>query len=477
MGLTCAACHTKQINYNGTPIRIDGGNSTAIELIPWLKLISSSLDHVQKDAEAFKEMVNEIGRTSKVDEADLRKRLNEDAQVVKNFVNFGIFSKNEIGPGRMDAFGGINNAFLGIHTGVWENIAPTNAPVKPPFLWNSSHSAWVEWSGVSNNPFQRNYSEALGVFARYDLKSGSDPKNYSLSTVDARWIARIEKLLRRLSPPQWPQQLLGKIDMSKAERGAQLFKENCATCHSTYPHRWSEPLANGKRMIENTIVPQWIVGTDPGNLNSNALDTNAVVNTKHLKSLFGGKEKVTPAEFFQVLEGGMMQRSLKKQQFSENEILDAFGYHTYESLVASKPPYDSYKAAPRDGSWAIAPYLHNGSVPNLHALLSPAKERPTTFYTNTPFDPVNVGFSLKDTTGGFLFDTRIEGNSNAGHSFENSKGPGVVGRLFTDDERYAIIEYLKSIPTQAGQVTPYGGPSNPVLAKDDKTWFNNRKSR
>jgi hypothetical protein len=42
-------------------------------------------------------------------------------------------------------------------------------------------------------------------------------------------------------------------------------------------------------MIENALVPQAIIGTDPANLKSIGLDTNAVVTTKHLKSLFGGK--------------------------------------------------------------------------------------------------------------------------------------------------------------------------------------------
>jgi RoxA-like, cytochrome c-like len=45
-----------------------------------------------------------------------------------------------------------------------------------------------------------------------------------------------------------------------------------------------------------------------------------------------------------------------------------------------------------DGIWLRAPYLHNGSVPNLHALLFPA-ERPEVFYTGYDvYDWKNVGF-------------------------------------------------------------------------------------
>ena len=72
----------------------------------------------------------------------------------------------------------------------------------------------------------------------------------------------------------------------------------------------------------------------------------------------------------------------------------------------------------------------------------------------------------------YLFDTSMAGNSNAGHSFESGSGSGIIGREFTPTERYALIEYLKSIPNTAGRVTPYGGPSNPVIASKDASWFN-----
>ncbi len=41
-------------------------------------------------------------------------------------------------------------------------------------------------------------------------------------------------------------------------------------------------------------------------------------------------------------------------------------------------------------------------------------------------------------------------------------GNGIIGPLLTDAERWAIVEYLKSIPENAGQVTPFGGPQNAV---------------
>ena len=43
--------------------------------------------------------------------------------------------------------------------------------------------------------------------------------------------------------------------------------------------------------------------------------------------------------------------------------------------------------------------------------------------------------------------------------------------MLSDDERWAIIEYLKSIPTEEGQITPYGGPKDPVEAWKDPSFF------
>ena len=99
-------------------------------------------------------------------------------------------------------------------------------------------------------------------------------------------------------------------------------------------------------------------------------------------------------------------------------------------------------------------------------------ERSKTFYVGREFDPIKVGVDTSGKSGGYLFDTSLVGNSNVGHSFEHGSGPGIIGRELTDAERYAIIEYIKSIPNEAGRVTPYGGPDKPALAADDSTWFN-----
>ncbi len=100
-----------------------------------------------------------------------------------------------------------------------------------------------------------------------------------------------------------------------------------------------------------------------------------------------------------------------------------------------------YKARPLNGIWATAPYLHNGSVPNLWELLKPVNHpgantrRTKTFFVgNREFDKTNVGF--ESDSGPFKFDTALPGNSNAGDEY---------GTTLSDTEKRQLIEYLKSL--------------------------------
>ena len=97
----------------------------------------------------------------------------------------------------------------------------------------------------------------------------------------------------------------------------------------------------------------------------------------------------------------------------------------------------AYKARPLNGIWATAPYLHNGSVPNLWQLLQPPAARVREFYVGSrAFDPVQVGFAIESFPGGFQFDTSLRGNSNSGHDY---------GTALADAQKWELIEYLKSL--------------------------------
>jgi hypothetical protein len=79
------------------------------------------------------------------------------------------------------------------------------------------------------------------------------------------------------------------------------------------------------------------------------------------------------------------------------------------------------RVAPLVGVFATAPYLHNGSVPTLRALLEPPARRPATF-------PLG--------RAGFVLDTRVPGNRSLGHAF---------GTDLTAREKDDLVAFLRSL--------------------------------
>jgi hypothetical protein len=63
--------------------------------------------------------------------------------------------------------------------------------------------------------------------------------------------------------------------------------------------------------------------------------------------------------------------------------------------MLSKTALRSHAARPLYGTWAAAPYLHNGSVPTSYHLLLPPEPRPKTFALGKrEYDPVRLGFTV-----------------------------------------------------------------------------------
>jgi hypothetical protein len=295
----------------------------------------------------------------------------------------------------------------------------------------------------------------MGVFLPVDLSSKSPAEGLLQSNGAILELGQVESLLDRLAPPSWPEDVFGKIDRDKAKAGKALFTELCASCHNAWPYRWTEPNKYGKRFIVVGLTPQSYVGTEP---QFDTLRPLAITGelSKFLPPEFRDKPLLPPFIFSAVLGDEAMEVAIRKLKLTEAQQLVLNGYR---ELPKPPGPDRVYKAAPRDGVWATPPFLHNGSVPNLYEMLIPTAERTKKFYLGGDFDPVKVGFDTTATSGTFLLDTTLLGNSNAGHSFQDGpRGNGVVGPLLTDDQRWALVEYLKSIPEQPGRVTPFGGP-------------------
>jgi mono/diheme cytochrome c family protein len=333
----------------------------------------------------------------------------------------------------MDAFSILYNEMLGTIPGLPANYRTPAAPVSYPFLWLAPQLDWVQWNGSVQNPIARNLGEVVAVFGRTKLVANGGKLDFDASMKTAN-LYKLEQLVSRLRPPAWPEEVLGKIDAEKAKRGAAIYaREKCASCHfEKAPYPLTEPNAAGKRYVRTTQTPLKDVGTDP----RMASDfVNRAAKTGKFAPLVGGRAEAPAPEVFFYALGALTGSDLDKFKLTPAEL---GAYNGYRSPVLPGKDYLlGYKTGPLAGTWATAPYLHNGSVPTLYQLLLPPARRPKTFRVGSrEFDPKEVGHRYDAAAGGFEFDTSLPGNGNSGHDY----GTGV-----TDADRWDLVEYLKTL--------------------------------
>jgi hypothetical protein len=198
----------------------------------------------------------------------------------------------------------------------------------------------------------------------------------------------------------------------------------------------------GVSFIKTQMTGLAEIGTDPAmamNFATRKVSTGGLAPL--LPAPFTGSTQVPAPALLSILVGMASSNAIAGAQppFSQVETAELIGYRL---KAVGLPPYTprnllAYRARPLDGIWATSPYLHNGSVPNLYQLLLPASERLQTFYLGSnDFDPETVGYRSKLGERAFLFDTTLPGNLNTGHDF---------GTNLTNDERWDLIEFLKSL--------------------------------
>ncbi len=191
--------------------------------------------------------------------------------------------------------------------------------------------------------------------------------------------------IQSLRPPPYPKPL----NRSLVKEGGVLFVQNCSKCHGSY---------GGGEKYPNLLIPESVIGTDSLLYKSNYQSPQFVA-------------------WF-------------------NSSWFAQGDHP-----ARLEPFSGYIAPPLDGVWITAPYLHNGSVPDLETLLN-SKARPR--YWSRDFDkPLynydNPGWKYTAHAapeGTTVYNTTLPGYGNYGHNF---------GDRLSNHERKAIIEYLKTL--------------------------------
>lgn len=182
-----------------------------------------------------------------------------------------------------------------------------------------------------------------------------------------------------MPPPKYP----FAVDATLAAKGKPIYDHYCAECHEVGAARTSK------------VIPIAEIGTDTNRM---ATWTQAAAD-----------------------EANQVVKSLG---INRPDMVKNFGY--------CSPPLD--------GLWMRAPYLHNGSVPNLRELLQPVDQRTKIFYVGYDvYDPVNVGFVTQGAEAerlGWKHNGNVRGEGNLGHTY---------GADLSDADKRALLEYLKQL--------------------------------
>lgn len=452
-GFTCAMCHTGQIEYKGKGMVIEGGQSM-IDVFPFVDSIGAAFIATATDstmrAKFYKDAIAE-GYPADRMEKDFEAAV-ATLSHLKSSTPGASIKMLPAGQGRVDAVQGIANRVFGTDLMVPSNQRDASAPVSYPYLWDIWRLSWLQYNGfIPAQADSRNIGEVLGTEGKMNLV-GPDG---SLNPEPLRWktsvqinnLQWIETTLQGLKAPTWPAEVLGAIDQQKADLGKGLFTEKCAGCHGI------KVLPDGKWDV--AIVPLTHIGTDPNQA------TNWAGYSYDLSKL-GMSAKTSAA-----VGTTAAINAVRRQLYADAAIPASEQERDVKFLAPC-----GYKARPLIGVWATPPFLHNGSVRTIFDLLSDS--RPGKFTVGSrEYDPINLGYTEGPSLDNFVLDTSISGNHNTGHWWTDDQSrAGRIGPKLSDDQKYAIIEYLKTADYDNYPSEKLDKPAQ-VACGDTPNWANN----
>jgi len=259
-------------------------------------------------------------------------------------------------------------------------LPPAPAEIDIMSVWRQADRPLAQWDGSIPSALHRNLAAEFGVIG-------------NPAALNVENAVRTTRFTDRLPSTPYP----FDVRRDKVARGQHLFREYCASCHEAGNDAIFDPAEVGSDGNRARIWSGFTVSVLARVLSSACTDPVAC-----------NRPDGSP--------------------YSQDEILK---------------PTGGYMAVPLDGIWSRAPYLHNGSVPTLAALLT--GDRPAQFWRgNVEYDQDAVGFVWdRQVPGAALYDTTRSGLANTGHDTPDFNGdvdwrnePGKLADL---------LEYMKTL--------------------------------
>ncbi|HEY1475617.1 MAG TPA: di-heme-cytochrome C peroxidase [Pseudolabrys sp.] len=501
VGMTCSACHTRQITAGGKTYRIDGGPAI-VDFQSYLSDLDTAVGNILATDSAFNLFATAVLHSTTPDADDVA-TLRQDVDAW--YLRFHTLVTRALptpswGPARLDAVGMIFNRLTGLDLGpppsflIADNIKRADAPVRYPFIWNAPVQDKTQWPGFAENgsdvlALARNLGEVFGVFGAFEPKRDDLVINFlNNNSANFDGLGKLEDLVRQINPPKWP----WPFDAALATQGEAIFGRpkadgGCIECHGITQGKvripsvqtWATPIENVGTDTREYDVLAWSAKTGvlegafipfvtkPLKDSDQAFNILAVsvIGSIAEQVLRGGASPI-PSTLVASPVGIQGQIALDAPRLKlaplppalrdlqaafrvpTGQVQEKLEFHIRGIPVpdlavppAPPPSKGSYEARVMRGIWAVAPYLHNGSVPTLAELLKPAAERVKQFRVGSAYDTVNVGLAVEQTQFSSIFVTTDcsdlnSGNSRCGHEF---------GTHLTSAEKKALLEYLKTL--------------------------------
>jgi hypothetical protein len=470
-GMNCAACHTRQVVVGAQQYRIDGGPALS-DFQGLLVDLDAAVAHILADDAAFSAFAASAGSfgDDSGSPAALRQRVEAWYERYHTIVSRSLDGGVDWGLGRLDAVSMIFNRVVGLDIGpapsfmIPGNIAPADAPVRYPFLWNAPKQDRTQWPGFAKNgdrlfAIVRNLGQVYGVFGlMHPQRSGDRIDFLTGNSANFDGLERIETLVQKIGWPRWP----WSYDAAIARQGEAIYgrpwqQGGCAECH-------------GKRSGAFRFIPPSSTWATPlCDVGTDSRQYQILHRTVSSGVLEGARAPIgqpigATADTFQLLSvaviGTVAQKRLGLKIFRYGQAAPSLAetagtkssISPLSQLLSTYAPATplpcgkeggavKYESRVLEGIWATAPYLHNGSVPTLADLLMPAGDRPKAYQLGNRYDTSLVGLARDQGPGAKGRDTkgcgdRDSGESRCGHEY---------GTKLSDAEKRALLEYLKSI--------------------------------
>lgn len=272
---------------------------------------------------------------------------------------------------------------------------------KMPAWWNASHRPRKFWDAGFSYDATRLDSAILNLNRPLSVLSGSDlAHNKSVRDLIETQSIDAQAYIESLQSPRFP----GNVNTSLAEAGAILFHAkdmwasganndiprpptngSCAGCHGVYSERYAyDPayLEDPRLMgIAGYIAPIEQIRTDRQRLDGFTKPLLELMSSSWFSYPEGSEGYIAPDD-----------KSVLQERLDDFAVFTGTRIKGACTWQGSEPDHATgYLTPPLHGIWATAPYLHNGSVPDVWSLLDPA-QRPAVWRRALTTEPGEQGF-------------------------------------------------------------------------------------